>query len=417
MNSKDGLLRKWILGTIGAKEEAELDQHSKDEPFLADAMEGYRSTPTHDHQQTLDRLRNRLHHKTEAKKNRIIPLPIRSIAAIGLLLLGLTLIWRWSLYSTNNDTLATLPEAINTEDSRQDNAPEKAIAESTNPAPAKEVEPSLDIVEESLPPQPPTERTTPTPLPMPEEDVSIADEIPEFTPPAIIDEEIAEEVTLDKKEAQPVEYLDAASEAQAIESQPVPDAAVQNMVRQMQKSRVATFDEEGENAFIELGVSYFEIAQDQNDSLFALAHFDTYTDTVLSYYADDNFYIDFRPNSDGTKNQYISRNLDPTKPNNDKEYGVLKDYFGFRNKDKDQAEFNRSGRNFVEPPIFAPTIAYSIWPDGQPRPTEIVKTATATYDRLAIKMVQNGPKWVLPKGLDSLKTRIIIPLEGKTDKR
>lgn len=408
MNSKKGLLRKWILGAIGAKEEIHLDRLSHDDPFLADAMEGYRSAPTHDHQQALSRLQNKVRQQTEEKSKRIFPLPIRSIAAIGLLLLGMTAIWRWSLYQTSNETLATLPQEI----SEIRPTDEQAIAESTSPDLDTEADPSPTNLEESLPPppvpEPATKRNAPSTQaapaappapPLVEEDIGM------------IEAEITEEIAFDTKAAQPVEYLNRSKEAKAIPAQPATDAAFEEAISAMKKTKFNSLEDESENPFIELGVSYFEIAQDQNDSLFALAHFETHTDTVLSYYTDNNFYIDFRPNSDGTKNQYLSRNLDQTKPNTKEEYDVLKDYFGFRNKEKDQAEFFRSGRNVVEPPIFAPTIAYSIWPDGQPQALEVVKTATPTYDRMAINMVQKGPKWVLPKGLDSLQTRIIIPLE------
>ncbi|MEL6275060.1 MAG: hypothetical protein AAFU03_08160, partial [Bacteroidota bacterium] len=54
------LLRRYLRGEVGAREEAELDRRAASDAFLADALEGYRSSTESDHISTTQRLRGQL---------------------------------------------------------------------------------------------------------------------------------------------------------------------------------------------------------------------------------------------------------------------------------------------------------------------------------------------------------------------
>ncbi|MEM6378531.1 MAG: carboxypeptidase-like regulatory domain-containing protein, partial [Bacteroidota bacterium] len=87
---QDGL-RKWINGNIRAKEEAQLDQLSREDDFARDAMEGFRSFADADHSQNLDRLRKQLQQKEKSAV--IIPIMLRRIAAAVLFLVVVGISW------------------------------------------------------------------------------------------------------------------------------------------------------------------------------------------------------------------------------------------------------------------------------------------------------------------------------------
>lgn len=53
-------LRRWLRGETRRAEEQQLEQAAGNDPFLADALEGYRQFAEGDHEATLNRLRGRL---------------------------------------------------------------------------------------------------------------------------------------------------------------------------------------------------------------------------------------------------------------------------------------------------------------------------------------------------------------------
>ena len=63
-------LKGWISGNAGLQEERELHQLAQDDPFLADALDGYQSTAGEDHEQHLQNLRKRLVRKEEKRRGR-----------------------------------------------------------------------------------------------------------------------------------------------------------------------------------------------------------------------------------------------------------------------------------------------------------------------------------------------------------
>ena len=79
-------LRKWLAGDTGLKEEQELEQLSKEDPFLQEAMEGYRQFPEEDHAAALSKLKKRLQPKKQKGRSVYLYRSLRIAAAIALLL-------------------------------------------------------------------------------------------------------------------------------------------------------------------------------------------------------------------------------------------------------------------------------------------------------------------------------------------
>ncbi|MBX2875949.1 MAG: carboxypeptidase-like regulatory domain-containing protein [Saprospiraceae bacterium] len=78
-------LKGWISGDAGLQQERELRQLAQDDPFIADALDGYQSTAGEDHDQRLQKLRKKLAVKEEKKRG--LPIFLR-IAAGGAILIA-----------------------------------------------------------------------------------------------------------------------------------------------------------------------------------------------------------------------------------------------------------------------------------------------------------------------------------------
>ena len=61
-------LRRWLRGEAGRQTEQQLEKAAANDPFLADALEGYRQFPEGDHEAALGRIRNRLQQRTADRK-------------------------------------------------------------------------------------------------------------------------------------------------------------------------------------------------------------------------------------------------------------------------------------------------------------------------------------------------------------
>lgn len=95
------LLRRWFSGEITVREEQELDRFAQDDPFLAEALEGYRSQPEANHSAKVDQLKTRFIQK---KDRRAIPL-WRVAASVAVLILA-----GFALWQVNSSPKADLAE-------------------------------------------------------------------------------------------------------------------------------------------------------------------------------------------------------------------------------------------------------------------------------------------------------------------
>ncbi|MBK9015895.1 MAG: hypothetical protein IPM82_18550 [Saprospiraceae bacterium] len=82
-NSLQPLL-KWLTGDANQHDEQALDALAKDDPFLADAIEGYCSMPEADHAADVTRLKARLRQKSERRRG--AGFYLLRIAAVGAVL-------------------------------------------------------------------------------------------------------------------------------------------------------------------------------------------------------------------------------------------------------------------------------------------------------------------------------------------
>lgn len=81
-------IKKYLEGKLDDRAMHELERRALDDPFLADAMEGYERSGT-DQQANLDDLAARLHDRIDRKVRRLIPWGPISIAASVLIILGI----------------------------------------------------------------------------------------------------------------------------------------------------------------------------------------------------------------------------------------------------------------------------------------------------------------------------------------
>lgn len=91
---KKGLLKRWLQGDANLNDEQQLERLAADDPFLAEAIEGYRSMPEGQHLKNIQELKNRFN-KEEINKGLILPLYLMRIAA-GVAILVLSVIaFQW----------------------------------------------------------------------------------------------------------------------------------------------------------------------------------------------------------------------------------------------------------------------------------------------------------------------------------
>ena len=91
------LLRRWLRGETRGSEESRLERAAQEDPFLADAWEGFSQKPQADHQQQLKQLNAKIAARTQTDQRKIGPILIwlPRLAAAAAVLLLLTFGWKW----------------------------------------------------------------------------------------------------------------------------------------------------------------------------------------------------------------------------------------------------------------------------------------------------------------------------------
>ncbi|MBK7869424.1 MAG: TonB family protein [Saprospiraceae bacterium] len=88
INKGDILLQKWLDGSITWKEERELEQLAKDDPMLADALEGLQIKLEADHVKNITNIKTRLQERIKKKRHGMI-FYLPRMAAAAAVILGL----------------------------------------------------------------------------------------------------------------------------------------------------------------------------------------------------------------------------------------------------------------------------------------------------------------------------------------
>lgn len=91
------LLRRWLRGETRGSEESRLERAAQEDPFLADAWEGYTQKPQADHLSKIKQLNAKIGVRTQTDQRKAGPVLIwlPRLAAAAAVLLLLTFGWKW----------------------------------------------------------------------------------------------------------------------------------------------------------------------------------------------------------------------------------------------------------------------------------------------------------------------------------
>ena len=91
------LLRRWLRGETRGSEESRLERAAQEDPFLADAWEGFSQKPQADHHSKIKQLNTKIaaRTKTDQRKTGPVLLWLPRLAAAAAVLLLLTFGWKW----------------------------------------------------------------------------------------------------------------------------------------------------------------------------------------------------------------------------------------------------------------------------------------------------------------------------------
>ena len=111
-------LRQWLRGNARRSEEAKLDRAAQSDDFLRDAMDGYRAFPASDHADRTDALRQRIRNRAARDRNiRVLPW-MRVAAGVFVVLLAVG-----GFYYLNQPSTPTLAERETVDGEREIDGP------------------------------------------------------------------------------------------------------------------------------------------------------------------------------------------------------------------------------------------------------------------------------------------------------
>lgn len=199
------LLNRWLSGRITAREEQELDRHAQKDPFLAEALEGYRQHPEGEHAERVAKLKARFQQQERRRGFSVW----RIAAAVAILVVaGIAL---WQVNTNSGQDLAqmeTATEESDAEATERDLMPPASYDETTPTA----AEPEIARTEDRQPVQSTpaaAPKAVPTPKAIPKKPAEVPDQYSEnLTPKApatepskiiLADESLAEEIEAEEK--------------------------------------------------------------------------------------------------------------------------------------------------------------------------------------------------------------------------
>lgn len=404
---QDGL-RKWINGNIRAKEEAQLDKISQGDDFAREALDGLRSFSDTDHSQNLARLRKQLQKKNKSAV--ILPLMVRRIAAAVLFLavVGTT----WWLNQPNSKTSLTMdqlstpeqevrpPVTADTKLAEEESAsPDLSTEKEKNPLP----EPKQNIPERKTAPRPPVAPSVNTNNAILEKETETVEEIlaDEAPPVRSPQEDIAAFRSKSQAQTSPQEAVPSTL-PQAYEDLPIQtingrvlDPAGQPvagaLIRDLSNQQETRSDLAGN----------FSMPQQQLAGQAAgvqVSHFN-YADTTIQIKMDQALEINLKNGSSALAN--------------DVQQPYPAGGFSYFQKQPVKSAKKRAGKTNRAAALEAPigtTIRFTVYADGAIGNFKVVDSPDKKSERNALKQLKQGPRWILPAGLDSLDTQITIPM-------
>lgn len=82
------LLRRWVRGETPYEEERQLEQLAEEDPFLAEALQGYRRWPEGRHGEQVEQLKGRLRERSQRRRGLLSYLPRAAAAVVALALVA-----------------------------------------------------------------------------------------------------------------------------------------------------------------------------------------------------------------------------------------------------------------------------------------------------------------------------------------
>ena len=352
------LLKKWLDGSINWKEEKLLRKQAKKDSFLEDALTGLDTLPNADHTHNIKILEQRLQERVR-KKNKRASYPIRAIAAVGILLLSVGIWWNMqddfkqatiAEKQTKSVSPNTSPlQEINTTENKEEVSIPNTVAAIT-----EEVAEEKKVL--------PKEFKTPTredPSSASTEDLaSVQRELPK----TVLSNELQEEVSTITNSQEPVEIVTEAS----------------NITMEVASSKVFSIEEEKEAD----GILQMEevIAASPASAVMAeesLVLTPTPTDMgVISAVAEREIPLAMKRRSINTPTTKVFP------------VGGMEDFLMYLKANKrEPAIANMKGTVFL---------VFSLEEDGTVKDIEITKSLHPDYDKEAIRLLKEGPKWISP---------------------
>ncbi|MDX2070512.1 MAG: energy transducer TonB [Haliscomenobacter sp.] len=137
------LLRRWLRGETRGRDESRLERAAQEDPFLADAWEGFSQKPQADHLHQLKQLNAKIAARTQTDQRNTGPILIwlPRLAAAAAVLLLLTFGWKWLFNPTPKADLVVDVPSIES----------KAEAESQPTPSTPEVAVSIEKADKALP--------------------------------------------------------------------------------------------------------------------------------------------------------------------------------------------------------------------------------------------------------------------------
>ena len=136
-------ISKYLKGELDAHAMHQLEKRALDDPFLADAIEGFEQTKS-DQKANIDDLSDRLHQRIAQKERRIIPWGPLSIAASILIIIGAGI---WFLSGRQPEKTALIAQDIKVEKKEKDtvaaSAPIAAATPEKSDTPIKPTQPAV----------------------------------------------------------------------------------------------------------------------------------------------------------------------------------------------------------------------------------------------------------------------------------
>ncbi len=399
------LLRRWLSGEIRATEEQQLDRGAEEDPFLRDALDGYRQHPEADHEAAMNRIRGKLQERSRRGGGGYVRRLPRVAAAAAMLLLIGAVLWLINLPG-GGDGAALSERDMRRPRQMEQIEPKETVAEEAETATGAELQ-----TEPLPPPEAETAReekqvTTAAPPPKPEarrEEALALD-----SPPAA-----------DIAAAEPAPALDSFSEAagltapaaarQALRESPQEDSLAQ--ARQLVGLITTSSDDPVTGAQIQLPGADFGTVTDSSGQFQLEApawqeqlviYRPGYADAVITVEQGQALNITLEEGERAATRERAAKRLAPPQPLTEGTQAFVwpppQPEGGFDALEKyvdTHRQYPEAATHGLEGTVH---LQFTVEPGGELSNFKVLESPGDPLSREAIRLLQNGPAWELPEG-------------------